>query len=491
MGGPPDIRIRAINREPVQPTGRFVLYWMTAARRTGFNYGLARAVEWANRLARPLLILEALRVDYPWASARTHAFILQGMAANKRALAGRPVRYYPFVEARPGRGKGLLSALGDQACVVVADQFPCFFLPRMLRAAADQLRVRLEAVDSCGLVPLAGPGREFKRAYDFRRFLQRNLAAHLGDPPPPDPLSGLAADCPARIPRSVLNRWPEAPRKLLSAEGPALAGLPLDQEVGPVDSVGGSAAGAEALELFLENGLDRYAAQANHPGARATSNLSPYLHFGHISSWEIFLAVADRQGWGPHLLDHKGRGGREGWLGMSPGAEAFLDQLVTWRELAFNLCFSRPDHDRYSALPEWAQRSLAEHGSDQREHLYSLDQLARAETHDPLWNAAQNQLLREGVIHNYLRMVWGKRILEWSPSPRQALVAMIELNNRFGLDGRDPNSYAGILWVLGRFDRAWGPERPIFGKIRYMSSANAIRKLKFGDYLERFGPPSA
>jgi deoxyribodipyrimidine photo-lyase len=167
--------------------------------------------------------------------------------------------------------------------------------------------------------------------------------------------------------------------------------------------------------------------------------------------------------------------------------EGFLDQLVTWRELGFNTCWHRPDHDRYETLPDWARRTLARHAGDPRQHLYTTDQLAAAATHDPLWNAAQRQLVREGRLHNYLRMLWGKKILEWTTEPREALEVMLELNNRYALDGRDPNSTSGIFWVLGRYDRPWGPERPVFGTVRYMSSANTARKVSVRAYLERYG----
>ncbi len=172
---------------------------------------------------------------------------------------------------------------------------------------------------------------------------------------------------------------------------------------------------------------------------------------------------------------------------MAASAEAFLDQLVTWRELGYNMCVHRPDYDRYESLPDWARATLELHAPDRRDPTYTLDQFAAAETHDPVWNAAQRQLVRDGALHNYLRMLWGKKILEWTESPREALDVMIELNNRYALDGRDPNSYSGIFWMLGRYDRAWGPERPIFGKIRYMSSDSTIRKLKMKQYLERYG----
>jgi deoxyribodipyrimidine photo-lyase len=171
---------------------------------------------------------------------------------------------------------------------------------------------------------------------------------------------------------------------------------------------------------------------------------------------------------------------------MSPSAEAFLDQLVTWRELGFNMSCQRDDHDRWESLPEWAKATLTKHASDPRPHVYTLEELEAGRTHDALWNAAQTQLVREGRIHNYLRMLWGKKILEWTPCPREALDVMIELNNKYAVDGRDPNSSSGIFWVLGRYDRPWGPERPVFGKVRYMTSRNTRRKIRVRGYLEKY-----
>jgi len=190
--------------------------------------------------------------------------------------------------------------------------------------------------------------------------------------------------------------------------------------------------------------------------------------------------------WKPSQIAEKATGSSSGWWGASPEVESFLDELITWREVGFNMCARRSDYDQYESLPEWAQKTLAEHEKDRREYLYDLEQFEQAQTHDELWNAAQRQLLREGRIHNYLRMLWGKKILEWSNRPQDALEVMIQLNNKYALDGRDPNSYSGIFWCLGRYDRAWGPERPIFGKVRYMSSENTARKVRVKGYLEQY-----
>ncbi len=195
-----------------------------------------------------------------------------------------------------------------------------------------------------------------------------------------------------------------------------------------------------------------------------------------------------RERWSPQRIGQKTSGKREGWWGVSAAAESWLDQFVTWRELGYNMASHCDDYDRYESLPEWAQTTLDRHLGDSRPAVYSLDEFSAARTHDRLWNAAQNQLVREGRIHNYLRMLWGKKILEWTATPRDALAVMIELNNRYALDGRDPNSNSGIFWCLGRYDRAWGPERPIYGTVRYMSSANTARKLRVKGYLTKYAP---
>jgi len=486
----PEIRIEPMNAKPVRPDGAYVLYWMIAARRTTYNFGLERAAEIARELSRPLLVLEALRCDYPWASDRIHAAILRGMEENRARCGKAGIGYLAYVEPERDAGKGLLEALAKDACAVVTDDYPCFFLPNMVAAAARRLPVKLEAVDSNGLLPLRAAEQEFATAYAFRRFLQKELPLHLPCMPAADPLKGLSG---AEVPAAVATRWaPHLPAGSPAgspAGGSAEAGasakadpskLPIDHAVTPVPL----ASPKNILARFIGEKLERYG-QRNEPEEDVTSGLSPYLHFGHISAHEIFLAVAEREKW--QTPSPRADGKREGWWGMSAPAEAFLDQLVTWRELGFNTCAHREDVGDFGSLPDWALRTLERHERDPREHTYTIEELTAAKTHDPLWNAAQTQLVREGRIHNYLRMLWGKKILEWTRTPREALAVMIELNNRFALDGRDPNSYSGILWVLGRYDRPWGPERPVFGTVRYMSSESAARKHRVREYLRRYG----
>lgn len=484
------IRIRDANSEPVRSGGRYVLYWMIASRRLRYNFALDRALDHCRALQKPLLVLEALRCGYLWASDRIHRFLIDGMAENAACCAKVSVAYYPYIEPHLDAGKGLLAALAADACVVITDDFPCFFLPRMVASAAKKLNVRLEAVDSNGLLPLRATEQAFGRAFDFRRFLQKNLSAHLENFPSVAPLENAKLPKPANASPEIIKRWPPASASILSgAEG--LQDFPIDHSVPPAATRGGSLAALRQTHDFFETKFKQYAEGRNEPELDAVSGLSPYLHFGHISVHEVFTELARREKWHPQKLSLRANGSREGWWNMSPAAETFLDQTITWRELGYNFTSHRHDYHQFESLPAWVQKSLNAHTRDERAHLYSLPQFERAETHDPLWNAAQTQLLREGRIHNYLRMLWGKKILEWSKSPQEAARIMILLNDKYALDGRDPNSYSGIFWVLGRYDRPWAPERPIFGVIRYMSSENTARKVSVKNYIQKYSPQPA
>jgi len=482
----PQIRVTPCNDAAVNEDGNFVLYWMIAFRRPTFNSSLDRAIELADELGKPVFVLEALRCDYRWASDRLHRFVMQGMTDNRRAFDAAGVTYHPYVEPQRGAGKGLLKKLSERACAIVTDDYPCFFLPRMVRAAAEKLAVRVEMVDSNGLLPLAAADKVYARAFDFRRYLQKELPRHLDGFPAADPLENIDLPRAFPVPDEVEETWPAASEELLEATPERLAQLPIDHEVGPAAFDGGPRAAQNVLQRFLNERLDRYADGRNDPDDNVSSELSPYLHFGHIAAHDVFRRIADRENWSPKELGKKTKGQREGWWNMSPAAESFLDELITWREVGYNMTSRRDDYGHYESLPDWALESLEEHAGDKREHVYTLEEFERAETHDRIWNAAQNQLVRDGRLHNYMRMLWGKKILHWSASPREALDIMIELNNKYAVDGRDPNSYSGIFWVLGRYDRAWGPERPIFGKIRYMSCESARKKLQLDEYVERY-----
>jgi len=485
----PSSRLLLANDRPIRLDRSFVLYWMTSARRTTYNFGLERATEWSRALGLPLVVLEAVRLGYKHASDRFHAFILQGMAPKVQRFAERGVVYHPYVERTKDEGKGLVAALSQQAAVVVTDDYPAFFLPRMIEAAAQQIPVRFEQIDSNGIVPMRSTDKAFTTAFSFRAWLQKNIAPHLRVRPLADPLvMGLPPAPKDLLPAELRNRWPVATPDLLAATPAALAALPIDHRVSIVSrTVGGEVAGQSALKKFLHSNLSKYLSERNDPDAHVTSGLSPYLHFGHVGAHDVFDAIAKAEGFSEANLQARG-GKREGFWGVSGPAEAFLEQLITWREVGFNMCVHRPhDYMQYESLPGWAQQTLDEHAADRRAKLYTRAEMEEARTGDAVWNAAQRELVRDGRIHNYLRMLWGKRILEWTVTPRDAVDVLIELNDKYALDGRDPNSYSGIFWILGRYDRPWAPVRQVYGSIRYMSSTNTLKKIDMKKYLVAYG----
>lgn len=487
MKSVPKHRIRIINNNPIRAEGQYVLYWMTAYRRTQWNFALQRAVEVANQHKKPLLIIETLHCDEPYANDRLHQFALQGMKDNLSTI-GSDTTYYPYVESCKGTALALLKTLSEKACLVVTDDYPSSNGPQLIDFAGNKLPVCVEAIDGNGLLPMRVADHAYPTAYAFRRFLQKNLPQHLMEWPDQKPLAKLENKSRIDLPASIMQRYPDATTKIQAKRPFPLEQLPIDHTVKPASTQGGRHTAIKKLTNFLEENLNHYADDRNHPDLEATSGLSSYLHFGHMSSHEIFAAIIDQEEWTPHDLSERTDGKRTGWWRLSESAEAFLDQLVTWRELGFNMCCFEPQkYMKYESLPEWAQKTLDEHRRDSRPYCYSLETFLHSKTHDSLWNAAQNQLRKTGVLHNYLRMLWGKKILEWTKTPEEALDTMIELNDRLALDGRDPNSYSGIFWCLGRYDRAWGPERDIFGKIRYMSSDNTRRKLQLDQYLEQYG----
>ncbi|MDQ3370778.1 MAG: deoxyribodipyrimidine photolyase [Myxococcota bacterium] len=486
----PALRVTIANEEPVR-RGTYVLYWMIAARRTANSFALDHAIARAQQLGRPLVVLEPLRAGYRWASDRLHAFVLDGMADNARAFAAAGITYLPYVEPEPGHGKGLLAALARRACLIVTDEQPGFFLPKMVSAAAAGLGVRVELVDGNGVLPLRAMEREYPSAVTWRRQFQKIAYPHLLERPARAPLEDVPRSLAGgEIAGTIVRRWAGA--SALLADRRALAQLPIDHGVPPVALHGGAQAGDAAVTRFLEHRLGGYADGRNHPDADTSSGLSPYLHFGHVAAHDVVERVWRSAGWDPsRIAGAKATASKAGWWGLPAPAEAFLDELITWRELGYGFCFHRADFDRWSSLPAWSRATLTAHATDPRPHRYARTELEAARTHDDIWNAAQRQLVGEGRIHNYLRMLWGKKILEWSATPRAALATLIELNNKYAIDGRDPNSYSGICWTLGRFDRPWGPERPIFGTVRYMSSDMTRKKLDLDGYLRRWAGAAA
>jgi deoxyribodipyrimidine photo-lyase len=479
----PQVRITALTNHAVRDSGEYVLYWMTAMRRLRYNFGLQRAVEWANELRRPLLIFDAVRTNYRWACDRFHQFLIDGIEERSSQLSSSKAAHCAYIEPSSNHGSGLMETLAQHACVVVADDYPCFFHPALYQRIAAKWGCALEIVDSNTIVPMRLADRTFTVAHSYRRYMQKVVAESMPQFPVEEPLKALKTERLKALPSVIKKKWGCG----LAGEGLSLctdlSKLPIDHSVKPTEN-GQESEARKVLNRFLKSRLSKYEHDRNEPELQGSSWLSPHLHFGSMSSFEVFFEVSKAEDWAPKKLS-KPNGKMNGFWNMSVDAEAFIDQLMTWREIGFNMCVREPNFDRYESLPDWAQTTLAEHADDPRQYVYSMEEFEQARTHDELWNAAQNQLVHEGRIHNYLRMLWGKKILHWSDTPQQALKTMIHLNNKYALDGRDPNSYSGIFWVLGRYDRAWGPERPIFGKIRYMTSDSTRSKFSVKNYIRK------
>jgi len=446
-------RITPLNRQPAR-RGRWVLYWLQASQRAFCNHALEFAIREANGLNLPVVVFFGLTPDFPEANLRHYRFLLEGLRQIEKDLEERGIAL--VVRAVPPAAGA--AEMCREAALAVTDRGYLRIQKAWREAVAREVPCPVIQVESDVIVPLetASPKEAFSAA-TLRPKIRARLADFLL------PLEETA------IRRDSLGLRREG----LSLDDPdgILRNLPLDRSVHPVQGFrGGTGEARKRLKRFLARALDRYDTERNVPGSDAVSDLSPYLHFGHISPLEIALAV---------------RSSRRG----SPAAkESFLEELIVRRELAMNFVHYNPAYDTYEgAVPAWARRTLEEHRRDRREYDYGLRDLEEARTHDPFWNAAQREMVRTGKMHNYLRMYWGKKILEWSASPAQAFRAALALNNRWELDGRDPNGFAGVAWCFGKHDRPWG-ERPLFGKVRYMNAAGLTRKFDMGPYLRRFGP---
>jgi deoxyribodipyrimidine photo-lyase len=474
-------RLRRLNTRHIRGAGDYVLYWMQLYRRLERNHALDYALRCARELRKPLVIYEGLRLDYPWASRRLHRFALEGMSANRARALDLGLDYWPFVETPQQPARGLVRRLAARAALVVTDDFPGFIVPRQSEALAKSASVPVYAVDGNGLVPLSLLGPAVYAAAHLRPRLHKAFAeawAHRASAAPDFDTGAARAAAPPFEP------W-QPPADLEDF----VAGLPLDASVPAVRATpGGTPAARERLDQFVRWRLRGYAehrSQPNSPERGHSSGLSPYLHFGHISVEEVVERVLG-EGWTPGELRIESRGKRQGFFGDDADVNGFLDQALTWRDTGFNWHWSRraDAETLVTALPEWAFATLQAHASDRRAYVYTLDEWESGATHDELWNAAQRELAATGTMHNYLRMLWGKKVIEWSRSPSEAYATLVQLNNKYALDGRDPNSYTGILWCFGLFDRPWAPERPVFGGVRYMSSDNTARKFKLGPYYE-------
>ena len=417
------------------------------------NPALDVAVQAANALGKPVVVFLAPCPFAP-ANLRHYAFLSQGIRdvaeAVEKCRIGFVLRRFPE--------HSLLKFCDEVgAALVVCDENPIRQAEGGRKTVAKKLKVPLWTVDAGVVFPSKLLEKAQYAAFIIRPRLKATLEQFLV----------ASANPEAKF------RW-RKPAKLqsLAADCNLTEGWDMDRSVQPVSAWnGGTKEGLRLLKDFVEHKLPHYSRDRNHPEVDVTSRLSPYLHFGHISPIRVALAVQKAD---------------------APPADkdAFLDQLITWRELSVNLVHFNPNYDNFECAEPWARRTLAKHARDPRSVVYTEAQLASAETHDPLWNAAQMQMVNTGWMHNYLRMYWGKKILEWTPSPVLAYQIAVRLNDKYELDGRDPNGYSGIAWsIVGKFDRPWF-ERPIFGQIRYMSGTSTAKKFDSKKYIAQNRQPA-
>ena len=442
------LRITNRNQIPVPPDGA-VIYWMSRDQRVSDNWALLHAQSLALERQTPLAVVFTLADSFLGATLRQFGFMLRGLAHVSKLLQERGI---PFILLRGNPPDEICRFIKGHAVGVLVTDFDPLHIKRSWHdQVARSVAIPCIEVDAHNIVPcrVASSRQEFG-AYTLRPKIHRLLAGFLHSFPPvtkhPFP-------------------WP-APVKEFDLEA-TLSGIRVDRSVAEIDWLTpGEQGGRARLDGFIENGLAAYESERNDPCRQGQSGLSPWLHFGQLSAQRVALEVV-RQ------------------LSTSPSSEAFLEELIVRRELADNFCLYNSSYDRVEGFPDWAQRTIAEHRHDLREYLYTPEQLETAQTHDPLWNAAQLTMVTRGTMQGYLRMYWAKKILEWSPSPEDAMASAIMLNDRYQLDGRDPNGYAGIAWSMGGVhDRAWG-ERPVFGKIRYMNYKGCLRKFDVAEYISR------
>lgn len=464
-----DARLTVRRPGAPQTDGGCVVYFMQRAQRALDNPALDVAIAAANELQKPLAVFFGLRPDYPNANLRHYAFLLEGLPET---AAGVEKRGAAFV-FRPFPDHHLIAFCEEvKACLVIGDENPLREPERWRVKAAEQLRVPFWTVDADVVIPTKLFPKEEYAARTLRPKYQRLLEVFL------HPSRPRRARYPFKRPPP--SRAIDAPR--------LLAELPLDRRASPVNAArGGTGEALRQLRHFIKTRLARYDTARNLPHEDATSKLSAYLHFGQLSPLTVALAVKAAL---KEAMDAAGKDADKAVVqdvaALTAAADAYLEELLVRRELAMNFVARNAAYDRLEGAPDWGRKTLAAHADDPRPRLYSEAQLEAAETADPLWNAAQMEMVKSGRMHGYLRMYWAKKILEWTATPAEAFAIAVRLNDRYQLDGRDANGYTGIAWAIGgRHDRPWAPQKPVFGLLRPMSAAGMARKFDVAAYLER------
>jgi deoxyribodipyrimidine photo-lyase len=445
-----DTRIQVLNDRDIV-SGDYVLYWMQQSQRVEHNPALDLAIREANRLTLPVLVAFGLTDAYPDANLRHYRFMLEGLADVHDALRRKRIR----LVVRSGAPPAVALDLGRRAALIVCDRGYTRHQRQWRRTLAAEAGCRVLQAEGDVVIPVAVVSSKAEYA---ARTIRPRIHEHLED--------YLVLPHPVR-PRKASLEVEVNGIDIVDIER-VLAGLKIDRGVPPVSEFfkGGTGEAKKRLRHFIDRHLAHYEANRNQPQTDAISHMSPYLHFGQISPVYLALAVRDA-----------GRG-------TEADRAAYLEEMIIRRELAVNFVTYTADYDRYSCLPDWARKTLDEHKPDRRDYLYTREVLEAAHTHDPYWNAAMLEMKYTGFMHNHMRMYWGKKILEWSERPETAFETTLAINNKYFLDGRDANSYAGVAWVFGKHDRAWF-ERPVFGKIRYMAAGGLERKCDIKAYVRK------
>lgn len=468
-------RVTPVNAHAVRAEGEFVVYWMRTALRAHENPALDVARTIGARLAVPVFVYHALSERYPFASDRHHTFILEGARDVEAECAARGIGYAFHLE-RPGHRTKALRALAARAAVIVTETMPIPPLSTLTARLGASVDCAVLAVDTACVVPMPLVETLHTRAFAYRQATAALRRARVGRAWPADDSSAKMTQ------RAFVPALPFEPLALASADIPSLvAQCDIDHGVAPVaHTPGGSVAGYIRWRRFVESGaLTRYAARRNDPVGDGVSRMSAYLHYGMVSPLRLAReasAVADTIAASNTPSDG--------------GAEKYLDELLVWRELAYAFCYHHGAPDTLDAVPAWASETLARHESDDRTVL-SWETLARGRTGDALWDAAQQSLLVHGELHNNVRMTWGKALLSWTSSARDALSMLEDLNHRYALDGRDPASYGGLLWCLGQFDRPFSPEIPVLGTVRPRETAAHAQRMNVTEFARRAARPAS
>ena len=440
-----EARLKRLNDQDIR-NGEFVLYWMQATQRVEYNHALEYSIFRANRLNRPLIVYFGLTESYPEANERHYWFMLEGLKEVQLALEENGIK---MVINRISPEIGAIE-LAKSASMVVVDQGYTKTERSWIRYVAQKIKCPLIQVESNVIVPVAvsSPKEEYSAA-TFRSKINKIINRFL-----------VPID--HNVPKNDSLKLSFYSFDILNI-GKAISQLKIERTVKKSEVFfGGTSEAKKLLQAFIKHKLDRYGKDKNDPTKQCVSNMSPYLHYGQISPLKIALMVL--------VTD-------------SPGVGSYLEELIIRRELAINFVFYNPHYDSFNGLHEWQKKTLSEHRNDPREYIYGNSELENAETHDPYWNAAQKEMINTGKMHGYMRMYWGKKIIEWTKTPEQAYKAALYFNNKYELDGRSPNGFAGIAWCFGKHDRPW-KERAIFGKIRYMNAKGLKRKFDADAYVK-------